>query len=163
MDISERSFEEAIESSLLRYGPEARPSDDAPGVETPYGEGLPGGFQRRQPEDYDRSLCLIPRDVLDFLYATQPKEWERLKQQYGAEAKERLSKRLSSEIAQRGTLDVLRRGIRDAGAGSSSPTSGLQAASMRRCSGSISPTSSRWCANSTTARGTIRASTWCSS
>jgi len=114
--ISERSFEEAIESSLLRYGPEARPSDDAPGVEvTPYGEGTPGGFRRRQPEDYDRALCLIPRDALDFLYATQPKERERLKQQYGAEAKERLSKRLSSEIAQRGTLDVLRRGIKDAG------------------------------------------------
>jgi len=53
--ISERSFEEAIEAGLLRYGPEARPSGDTPGVkETPYGEGTPGGFQMRQSEDYDR-------------------------------------------------------------------------------------------------------------
>lgn len=66
--ISEQSFEEAIEAGLVRYGPDARPWDGVPGVEeTPYGEGPPGGFRRRQQEDYDRALCLIPRDVLDFL------------------------------------------------------------------------------------------------
>jgi len=62
MDISERSFEEAIEAGLLRYGPKARPSDDTPGVEeTPYGEGPPGGFQGRQPGDYDRLGIPGPR------------------------------------------------------------------------------------------------------
>ena len=38
----------------------------------------PGGYQKRRDEDYDRALCLIPRDVLDFVLATQPQEWKRL-------------------------------------------------------------------------------------
>lgn len=53
--------------------------------------------------------------VLDFIYATQPKEWEKLKQQHGADVKHRFLKRLASEIAKRGTLDVLRKGIKDSG------------------------------------------------
>ncbi|HSE84964.1 MAG TPA: hypothetical protein VLJ79_01945 [Candidatus Binatia bacterium] len=46
---------------------------------------------------------------------TQPKVWERLKQHHGSEVKERFLKRLSSEIERRGTLDVLRNGIKDSG------------------------------------------------
>jgi len=34
------------------------------------GETPPGGYLRRRPEDYDRVLCLLPRDVLDFVGAT---------------------------------------------------------------------------------------------
>ncbi|MBC7084649.1 MAG: type I restriction endonuclease subunit R, partial [Firmicutes bacterium] len=58
---------------------------------------------------------LIPRDVVDFVVATQPKEWARLKQHHGAEVKERFLKRLASEIERRGALDVLRNGIKDSG------------------------------------------------
>jgi len=29
----------------------------------------PGGYRKRKPEDYDRALCLVPRDVLDFVLA----------------------------------------------------------------------------------------------
>ena len=53
--------------------------------------------------------------VLDFIYATQAKMWDRLKQHHGSEVKERFLKRLSSEIEKRGTLDVLRNGIKDSG------------------------------------------------
>jgi type I restriction enzyme, R subunit len=53
--------------------------------------------------------------VLDFIYATQAKIWERLKQHHGSEVKERFLKRLASEIEKRGTLDVLRNGIKDSG------------------------------------------------
>jgi len=35
----------------------------------PYGEAA-GGYRKREPEEYDRSLCLLPRDVLDFVLAT---------------------------------------------------------------------------------------------
>ena len=117
-DISERAFEEAIECALLRYGPDAGPGDTTTVRESlpAFGDQpTPGGYLRRLPEDYDRGLCLIPSDVVDFLLATQPKEWEKLKQYHGADVKPRFLGRLSSEIARRGALDVLRNGVKDSG------------------------------------------------
>ncbi|HHV55572.1 MAG TPA: type I restriction endonuclease subunit R [Firmicutes bacterium] len=75
----------------------------------------PGGYHKRRPDEYDRVLCLIPRDVVDFVLATQPKEWAKLKQHHGGAVKEQFLKRLSSEIERRGALDVLRNGIKDSG------------------------------------------------
>lgn len=116
MKISERSLEEAIESALLSEERGVLTANvEAFRMAAPYGEGAPGGYERRRPEEYDRALCLIPRDVLDFIYATQPREWERLKQHYGDEVKERFLRRLAGEIERRGTLDVLRKGIKDSG------------------------------------------------
>ena len=117
-DISERAFEAAIECALLRHGPDACPDDAAAVRESApeFGdEPLPGGYLRRRPEDYDRGLCLIPADVVDFLLATQPKVWEKLKQHHGADVKPRFLGRLSREIARRGALDVLRNGVKDSG------------------------------------------------
>jgi len=117
MEISERSFEKTIECGLLRYGPDAC-LGEVTGIReesAPYGESAQGGYRKRPPEEYDASLCLLPRDVIDFILATQPKEWERLKQHYGAAVKEQFLKRLSREIARRGTLDVLRNGLKDSG------------------------------------------------
>ena len=118
LEISERAFEDTIESALLRHGPDAYPEDPT-GVEEPqpeYGDDpLPGSFHKRRSPDYDRGLCLIPADVIDFLLATQPKEWARLKQHYGADVKPRFLGRLSREIARRGALDVLRNGVKDSG------------------------------------------------
>jgi type I restriction enzyme R subunit len=117
-DISERSFEEAIECVLLAHGPDACAAGDVAAVsETPppYGARPPGGYHRRDPKEYDRKRCLLARDVLDFIYATQPKEWEKLKQHHGAEVKERFLSRLAGEVTRRGVLDVVRRGIKDSG------------------------------------------------
>jgi len=116
--VAERSFEEAIECALLKNGPDACAGDAMTVRETPapYGDGAaPGGYRRRRPQDYDRGLCLLPRDAVDFLLATQPKEWEKLRQHYGAEVKERFLARLSREIGRRGALDVLRNGLKDSG------------------------------------------------
>ena len=52
---------------------------------------------------------------MDFILATQPREWEKLKQHHGAAVDEQFLKRLAGEIERRGTLDVLRQGIRDSG------------------------------------------------
>ena len=116
-EISERSFEKAIECGLRANGPDACPGEVTGLAEepAPYGDLVPGGYRRREPKDYDRKLCLIPRDALDFIYASQPKEWERLKQHHGEDVKERFLVRLSREIERRGTLEVLRRGIKDSG------------------------------------------------
>ncbi len=115
-EISERSFEETIECCLLQNGPDV--VTGVTGVsEVPesYGGYVLGGYRKRAPEDYDRLLCLIPRDVVDFILATQPKEWEKLKQHHSAAVKEQFLKRLASEIERRGALDVLRNGIKDSG------------------------------------------------
>jgi type I restriction enzyme R subunit len=116
-EISERAFEEAIECALLQYGPDACAGDSTSARETarPYGETPPGGYRRRKPEDYDRALCLLPRDVVDFVLATQPKEWKKLEQHHGAAVREQFLKRLAAEIGRRRALDVLRNGIKDSG------------------------------------------------
>src|SRR5438128_1905485 len=116
MDVSEKNFEGAIEAALLAGVPAgASGGAGVVGSGALIFEGAPGGYRQRKPEDYDRSLCLIPSDVLDFIYATQPKEWDKFKQQMGADAKDRLLKRLASEIQTRGTLEVLRKGIKSDG------------------------------------------------
>ncbi len=116
-EISERAFEEAIECGLLQHGPDACASDAKAMRETspPYGDTPAGGYRKRKPEDYDRTLCLLPRDVVDFVLATQPKEWQKLTQHHGAAVKEQFLKRLAAEIERRGALDVLRGGIKDSG------------------------------------------------
>jgi type I restriction enzyme R subunit len=117
-DISERAFEEAIECALLAYGPDACAGDTTQVRETPPpwdGEPIPGGYRRRGSQDYDPGLCLLPGDVLDFLLATQPREWEELRQHHGAEVKTRFLARLAREIGRRGALDVLRNGVKDSG------------------------------------------------
>src|SRR2546425_2715195 len=117
MDISERSFEDAIECGLLQSGPDACPGEVPTFRQTSplYGDAAPGGYLKRRADEYDRGLCLVPRDVVDFVLATQPKEWERLKQHHGAAVREEFLKRLPAEIARRGALDVLRTGLKDSG------------------------------------------------
>jgi type I restriction enzyme, R subunit len=90
-DISEKSFEATIEGTLRTSGPDARTLRDAA---PEAGQFTPGGYHRRTSDDYDRSLCLIPQDALDFIYATQPKQWDAFKKMLGDEAKGRLLKRL---------------------------------------------------------------------
>src|SRR5439155_8857379 len=116
-EISERSFEEAIECGLLQHGPDACAGDATAVRETPppYGDTSPGGYRKRRPEDYDRGLCLLPCDVVDFVLATQPKEWKKLEQHHGTAVKERFLRRLASEIERRSALDVLRHGVKDSG------------------------------------------------
>ena len=110
VNISERAFEDAIVACLLQHRESVISEERAAYMDMP-----PGGYQKRREEDYDRALCLIPRDVLDFVLATQPQEWKRLSQHHGAAVEEQFLKKLSSEIGRRGTLDVLRNGIRDMG------------------------------------------------
>jgi len=123
MDISERNLEATIEATLLANGADAVPGHGtfsepreryAAFSLAQAGEGVPvlGGYRKRAPEDYDRALCLLPRDVLDFLLATQPKEWAKFQTQHGADAKPKLFQRLAQELTTRGTLDVLRTGIK---------------------------------------------------
>ena len=70
-EISEKNFESTIDSLLLAGGPDS-PIQSEAGVRevaTADGEYVPGSFRKRLPTDYDKSLCLIPQDLFDFLTA----------------------------------------------------------------------------------------------
>ena len=73
------------------------------------------GYESLQSADYDKSLCLIPDEMLQFIQNTQPNVYQRLERQYGAETPIKLLDRLSKQIASRGALDVLRKGVKDRG------------------------------------------------
>lgn len=60
---------------------------------------------------YDRARALFPADVLAFVQATQPAAFEALTKNHGPKAADTLLDRLRAQLDQRGTLDVLRRGI----------------------------------------------------
>jgi len=94
VDKSESNFETAIESVLSDVH----------------------GYRRRAwDKDYDRALCMDPELVVQFILTTQPRTWEKLKQQHGEDVKARFLKRLAKEVESRGTLGVLRRGVTDLG------------------------------------------------
>ena len=60
---------------------------------------------------YDRARALFPEDVLDWVQATQPKAWDAIVKNHGANAADTFLARVWASLDQRGTLDVLRHGI----------------------------------------------------
>ena len=76
---------------------------------------LASGYHACSPATYDKELCLLPEEVIAFVRATQPQEYKKLAEQYGAETDQKLVYRLAREISKRGALDVLRKGIKDRG------------------------------------------------
>jgi len=89
IDISEKNFETTIETQLLNIG-----------------------YRKGNAKNYDRQLCLIPEDILNFIKTTQLKEWEKFQTLYQEEAPQKLLKRIAELIKTRGTLEVLRKGIK---------------------------------------------------
>jgi len=70
-----------------------------------------GWLYSADDDGYDRARALFPDDVLAWVQATQPKAWEAVIKNHGAKATETLLDRLRQQIDQRGTLDVLRKGV----------------------------------------------------
>ena len=89
---TEKAFEHAIEDALVE-----------------------AGYDKRQPDDYDRAHCIDSGALLEFLYATQPREWDRYKKQHGEAARQKLFHRIASQVKSRGTLEVLRKGVKSNG------------------------------------------------
>ena len=74
-----------------------------------------GGYHRRSTSEFDRSHCLFPRDVTDFIIASQPKNWKRLQDLRGADYKERFLDHLALQLKRRGVVDARRNGLKDHG------------------------------------------------
>ncbi len=90
-DTSEKGLESLIETSLLAEA----------------------GYLKGEPADYAHDSCLDTHQLLAFLQATQPQTLARLQAKYGEKLRERLHERISTQIGQRGLLDVLRKGIKE--------------------------------------------------
>lgn len=92
-DTREIGFEEFIEKALVKRQ----------------------GYRSRSPQRYDKKLCMDTELVLEFVQSTQPQAWQKLVDQHGERAAERLLNRIDEEIVERGLLDVLRKGVADHG------------------------------------------------
>ena len=66
-------------------------------------------------EKYDRTLCLIKDEVLNFIKKTQKDSWKKLQDIYQEDTENKVLNRISSEISRRGVIDVLRNQVSDRG------------------------------------------------
>jgi type I restriction enzyme, R subunit len=73
------------------------------------------GYSTAHFTGYDRNLCLIRDQVIDFIRSTQPEQWGRLKEIYDVDTENKILARISSEISKRGVIDVLRNQVVDRG------------------------------------------------
>ena len=64
---------------------------------------------------YDRTLCFIKSDLIEFIKSTQPENWKKLEEIYDTETENKVFSRISSEISKRGIIDVLRNKVVDRG------------------------------------------------
>ncbi len=93
MEYKEKRFEEDIENYLLTSG----------------------GYIKGNQLTYDRSKAVDMVKLIEFIQATQPKQWDRYIKTYKEEAEKKLYKRFNEEVETNGLLHVLRNGINDKG------------------------------------------------
>jgi type I restriction enzyme R subunit len=108
-DTSERGLERLICTALTGH-----PCDPAQPGQTPIptpasgGSGWIGG----QAYDYDREYCVDLAQLSTFLRATQPEAAKALNLDEDSPTRRTLLARLQGEITRRGTIDVLRHGVK---------------------------------------------------
>jgi type I restriction enzyme R subunit len=66
---------------------------------------------------YDQNHALYPDDLVEWIRVTQPKKWEKLGTTNGGKATATLIDRLAQSLEKDGTVQVLRNGLKLAGAG----------------------------------------------
>src|ERR1700722_13284720 len=69
----------------------------------------------RLPAAFDKALSLDPGPLIDFVQATQPKEWKRFVEQHRETARDQFLKRVAEAIVADGTMTVLRQGVKVTG------------------------------------------------
>ena len=107
-DTSEKGLERLICTALT--GADCDPPQGGLVRERPstYGAGWICG----DPQDYDREYCVDLAQLSAFLHATQPDAAESLDLGQDSPTRRRFLARLQGEITRRGTIDVLRKGIK---------------------------------------------------
>jgi type I restriction enzyme R subunit len=74
---------------------------------------------------YSQNHALYPEDLVAWVQATQPKQWAKLEAGNGDKATATLLDRLAQTLDREGTVNVLRKGIKVAGAGEIALSEGL--------------------------------------
>lgn len=69
-------------------------------------------YRQRKADDFDRASALDRAMVMEFVKSTQKEEWQKLEEHYTSAAETEFFKALAKSLDQRGTLDVLRSGIK---------------------------------------------------
>ena len=95
METKEKNFEQDIETYLLNEG----------------------GYVKGTMATYDKKRAIDMPVLIQFIEATQPKQWARYKNIYGEQAENQLYKMFQNNVAQSGLIYVLRNGIKDRGIG----------------------------------------------
>lgn len=83
------------------------------------------GWLVGETSGYDQNRALYPEDVVAWVQATQPRKWEKLVAGNGDKAVATLMDRLAQALDKDGTVQVLRKGIKLAGAGEIALSEGL--------------------------------------
>ena len=68
-------------------------------------------YEEGDATKYDRARALFPEDLLKWVQTTQSKGWDAIVKNHGKHAADSLLNRVRDQIHQRGTLDVMRRGV----------------------------------------------------
>ncbi|MYA40707.1 MAG: type I restriction endonuclease subunit R [Gemmatimonadetes bacterium] len=108
-DTSERGLERLI-CEVLTGNPCDPPPSGTVGEPPPGYGGI--GWSPGNGRDYDRVYCVDPVQLRAFLEATQPEAADALRLAGESPTRRKFLARLQSEINKRGTIDVLRRGVR---------------------------------------------------
>jgi len=105
-DTSERGLERLICTALA--GHPCEPYDKSEERPASYAAGWIGGL----PERYDREHCVDLVQLSRFLHETQPHVIEALDLDHDSPTRRKFLARLQGEVTKRGTIDVLRHGIK---------------------------------------------------
>lgn len=74
-----------------------------------------GGSERLDSQAFDRERGLFPNVVVSFVEETQPERWAQLETAYKGNAEEAFLRDLVSALENRGTIYLLRHGLRTTG------------------------------------------------
>ena len=107
-DISERGLERLICTALTGLPCDPTPEYEVGERPAAYGAGWTCG----DPRDYDREYCVDLVQLLACLRDTQPRVSEALSLEKDGPTRRKFLARLQGEINRRGTIDVLRHGIK---------------------------------------------------
>ena len=89
---SESRFEKHIELSLVKQG-----------------------YKAMYHTAYDKNLCQIPEELIEFIKATQKEQYDKLFTQFHDNTDAHIAKAVNDQIAKRGLINVLRKGVRTRG------------------------------------------------
>ena len=108
-DTSERGLERLICTALAGHPCDPSKNGKVAEARPAYG-GV--GWSGGNPHDYDREFCVDRGQLAAFLRATQPEAAESLALADDGPTQRKVLARLQGEISKRGTIDVLRHGIK---------------------------------------------------